>query len=94
MTSLMREPFKAVLPQSHPLAREQGPISAKALREERFVLFSPRIARLAFHRTMEVCQADGFTPEIALEAPQWVTIVSLVAAGMGVSITPRLRHTT
>jgi DNA-binding transcriptional LysR family regulator len=85
---LMREPFYAVLPQSHAKAKEQGPLWPRDLREEQFVLFSPQIARLAFHRTMEVCQADGFTPEIVLEAPQWVTIVSLVAAGMGVSIAP------
>ncbi len=88
MTSLTREPFHAVLPQSHPLAKEKGPIRPRALRDERFVLFAPRIARLAFERTMEVCKADGFTPNISLEAPQWVTIVSLVAAGMGVSLAP------
>ena len=88
MTSLTREPFHALLPQSHPLATEMGPIRPGALRNERFVLFAPRIARLAFERTMQVCQADGFTPEISLEAPQWVTIVSLVAAGMGVSLAP------
>jgi DNA-binding transcriptional LysR family regulator len=87
-TPLLREPFYAVFPQSHPRARERGPLWPRELREEQFVLFSPRIARLAFHRTMEVCQADGFTPEIILEAPQWVTIVSLVAAGMGISIVP------
>lgn len=88
-TPLVREPFYAVLPQSHLKAKEQGPLWPRELREEQFVLFTPRIARLAFHRTMEVCQTDGFTPEIILEAPQWVTIISLVAAGMGVSIAPK-----
>jgi DNA-binding transcriptional LysR family regulator len=88
MTSLIREPFHALLPQSHPLATDLRPIRPGALRNERFVLFAPQIARLAFERTMQVCQADGFTPEISLEAPQWVTIVSLVAAGMGVSLAP------
>ena len=88
MTPLTRELFHALLPQSHPLATEKGALRPRALRNERFVLFAPRIARLAFERTMQVCQADGFTPEISLEAPQWVTIVSLVAAGMGVSLAP------
>jgi DNA-binding transcriptional LysR family regulator len=88
MTPLTRESFHALLPQSHPLAQEKGPIRPRALRNERFVLFAPRIARLAFERTMQVCAADGFTPDISLEAPQWVTIVSLVAAGMGVSLAP------
>ena len=88
MTALTREPFHALLPQSHPLAKEKGPMRPLALRNDRFVLFAPRIARLAFERTMQVCAADGFTPDISLEAPQWVTIVSLVAAGMGVSLAP------
>jgi DNA-binding transcriptional LysR family regulator len=88
MCSLSREPFVAVLPQSHPLARRATSMPPSALQEDAFVLFSPRIARLAFERTLAVCTADGFTPNITLEAPQWVTIVSLVAAGMGVSIAP------
>lgn len=88
MTPLSREPFHAVFPQSHRLAEVPGPLAPRELKDERFVLFTPRIARLAFERTLAVCTAAGFTPEISLEAPQWVTIVSLVAAGMGVSIAP------
>jgi DNA-binding transcriptional LysR family regulator len=88
MTPLSREPFHAVFPQSHRLAAVQGPLSPRELEAERFVLFTPKMARLAFERTLAVCAAAGFTPEIALEAPQWVTIISLVAAGMGVSIAP------
>lgn len=88
MTPLSREPFHAVFPQSHRLAAASGPLAPRELKYERFVLFTPRIARLAFERTLAVCTAAGFTPDISLEAPQWVTIVSLVAAGMGVSIAP------
>jgi len=88
MAPLSKEPFLAVLPQSHRLSKGRGALAPNELREEPFVLFSPRIAKLAFERTLVVCTADGFTPNIALEAPQWVTIVSLVAAGMGVSIAP------
>ncbi len=88
MTPLSREPFHAVFPHSHKLADVSGPLAPRELKNERFVLFTPRIARLAFERTLAVCTAAGFTPEISLEAPQWVTIVSLVAAGMGVSIAP------
>jgi DNA-binding transcriptional LysR family regulator len=88
MTPLSHEPFYAVLPQSHRLAKEREPIAPRELRNEKFVLFSPRIVGLTFERTIAVCTADGFTPEIHLEAPQWVSIVSLVAAGVGVSICP------
>jgi DNA-binding transcriptional LysR family regulator len=88
MTPLSREPFHAVFPQSHRLAAASGPLAPRELKSERFVLFNPRIAHLAFERTLAVCTAAGFSPEISLEAPQWVTIVSLVAAGTGVSIAP------
>jgi DNA-binding transcriptional LysR family regulator len=89
MIPLSREPFCAVFPQSHRFAKSNEPMVPRELKGERFVLFTPRIARLAFERTLEVCASGGFTPDIVLEAPQWVTIVSLVAAGMGVSIAPR-----
>jgi DNA-binding transcriptional LysR family regulator len=88
MIPLSREPFHAAFPQSHKLAKVQGSLSPQELRDEKFVLFNPRIARLAFDRTLAVCAAAGFNPEIVLEAPQWVTIISLVAAGMGVSVAP------
>jgi DNA-binding transcriptional LysR family regulator len=88
MTSLSHEPFHAVFPQSHRLATASGPLSPRELQDEKFVLFTPHVARLAFERTLAVCTAAGFAPDISLEAPQWVTIVSLVAAGMGISIAP------
>lgn len=88
MTPLSREPFHAVFPQSHRLAKERTPLAPQALKDEQFVLFTPRIAKLAFERTLAVCTTAGFAPEISLEAPQWVTAVSLVAAGMGISIAP------
>jgi DNA-binding transcriptional LysR family regulator len=88
MIPLSHEPFCAVFPQSHRFSTNNEPMAPRELKGERFVLFTPRIARLAFERTLEVCTSGGFTPDIVLEAPQWVTIVSLVAAGMGISIAP------
>jgi DNA-binding transcriptional LysR family regulator len=43
---------------------------------------------LAFDRTMACCEAQGFRPRIVQEAPQWPTLVRLVAAGLGVSLAP------
>ena len=37
---------------------------------------------------MDVCEAHGFTPRVVQEAPQWLTIMSLVGAGLGVTIAP------
>lgn len=87
MTPLLVEPFVAVLPEHHSLAQRRSFLLAM-LRAERFVLFSPKIANLAYQRTIDVCEANGFRPDIVQEAPQWVTVITLVAAGMGVSLAP------
>lgn len=87
MTPLLRERFVAVLPKNYHRPRS-GSISPKDMKDERFVLFSPKIARLSYQRIMDLCEADGFSPEIVQEAPQWITVCTLVAAGMGVSVAP------
>jgi DNA-binding transcriptional LysR family regulator len=43
---------------------------------------------LAFDRTLACCEAEGFRPNIVQEAPQWPTVVRLVAAGSGISLVP------
>jgi DNA-binding transcriptional LysR family regulator len=87
MTPLLREHFVAVLPRRHSLAHRTS-ICPKELKNDRFVLFSPKIAKLSYDRIMDLCESDGFTPEIVQEAPQWLTVCTLVAAGMGVSLAP------
>src|ERR1700676_3335150 len=41
-----------------------------------------------FDRTIACCEAVGFRPNIVQDAPQWPTLVRLVAAGLGVSLAP------
>ena len=82
MQTLYREPLIAILPDRHPLAGK-GKLRLDKLREERFAVFSPATARI-----LGLCFAAGFQPNIVQEAPQWATVVSLVGAGMGVSIAP------
>jgi DNA-binding transcriptional LysR family regulator len=87
MTTLLREHYVAVLPQSHPLARRHS-LHVADLRNEPFILFARRMGPLAFDRTMACCEASGFRPNIVQEAPQWPTLVRLVGAGLGVSLAP------
>ena len=87
MSVLVREPYVAVLPQSHRLARKRA-LRAADLKDEPFILFPRRMGPLAFDRTIACCQRNGFHPNIVQEAPQWTTLVSLVAAGLGVSLAP------
>jgi DNA-binding transcriptional LysR family regulator len=87
MTTLLKERYVAVLPEAHPLARRRS-LNVKALEGEPFVLFARRMGPLAYDRTIACCERSGFRPNIVQDAPQWLTLVRLVAAGLGVSLAP------
>jgi DNA-binding transcriptional LysR family regulator len=81
------EPAVLVMPDDHPLA-QSATVSLSDLEDESFALF-PRESSPDLHdRLVTLCQRAGFTPRIAQEATHMATIVSLVAAGVGVSVMP------
>jgi DNA-binding transcriptional LysR family regulator len=85
--TLFEEPYVAVLPEGHALARKRS-LRVRDLRKEPFVFFGRRMGPLAFDRTIACCEKNGFRPNIVQDAPQWPTVVRLVAAGLGVSLAP------
>ena len=87
LARVFREPYVAVLPEAHALAGARR-VDVGELREEPFILFTRRMGPLAFDRTMACCEVHGFRPRIVQEAPQWATVMRLVAAGIGVSLAP------
>jgi DNA-binding transcriptional LysR family regulator len=87
MRTLLEERFVAVLPQSHRLTRKRS-FRVRDLSSEPFVLFARRHGPLAFDRTIACCEQEGFRPNIVQDAPQWATVVRLIAAGLGVSLAP------
>jgi DNA-binding transcriptional LysR family regulator len=87
VVTVLREPYVAVLPGRHALARKRA-LHVADLRREPFVLFARRLGPLAFDRTLACCERSGFRPNIVQEASQWPTLVSLVAAGLGISLAP------
>jgi len=87
ITGLFQEPFVAVLPETHALARRRS-LRVADLRSQPFILFARRMGPLAFDRTIACCERSGFRPNIVQDAPQWPTLVRLVAAGLGVSLAP------
>lgn len=84
---VLREPFVAALPPEHPL-RAAGSLSAAALADQPFVLFPRSVAPTLYDQVIAVCRAAGFHPRQVQEAQEWLTIVSLVDAGLGVSLVP------
>jgi DNA-binding transcriptional LysR family regulator len=87
ITTLLKEKYVAVLPEAHPLAQRRT-LSVKALEGEPFIMFARRMGPLAYDRTIACCERSGFRPNIVQDAPQWLTLVRLVAAGLGVSLAP------
>jgi DNA-binding transcriptional LysR family regulator len=84
---VVREPFSAVLPAAHRLAAHRT-IDLAALASEGFVLFPRAVAPALYDQVRAICRTAGFEPRQVQEAEEWLTIVGLVDAGLGVSIVP------
>jgi len=81
------EPFVAVLPADHPEAgRASVPVTV--LRDRPFVYYPRSAGARAYEKPLSVCEAAGFRPVASQEASQWLTILRLVGAGLGVSLAP------
>jgi len=82
-----REPIVCVLPEGHPLAIYER-IAMPLLANEPFVLQSRQRGGGYYAQLMNLCLTSGFSPNVIQEVTEMHTIVSLVAAGMGISLVP------
>ena len=89
-----REPLIAVLPQAHRLATAEA-VQLEQLHADPFIVY-PSHFRSVLHDTVEeICTAHGFVARVAHEVSETATLVSFVAAGLGVSLVPEsVRHMT
>lgn len=85
---IISEPFALVLPRRHPLNAHSGEIDLAEVARESFVHFPREVAPTLYDQVMGICRDAGFSPLVAQEASEWLTIVGLVDAGLGVSIVP------
>ncbi|MFC3861524.1 LysR family transcriptional regulator [Deinococcus antarcticus] len=81
--SLWRQPLVVALPAQHPLARKRK-LKIGDLRDEDFVFFPRHLRATYFDQVMRWCDSAGFTPHVVQEAIEVPTLLSLVAAGVGV----------
>lgn len=84
---LYAEPFLACLPASHPQARKKL-VPLATLADQPFILFSRKGSPDYHARIVEICRQHGFYPRLQHEGRHWLSVVSLVAQGLGVSIVP------
>jgi LysR family transcriptional regulator, benzoate and cis,cis-muconate-responsive activator of ben and cat genes len=88
VTHTVREDRMALmLPDAHPLARRTR-IQLRALAREPLILF-PAAPRPSWADTViAACREAGFEPIVAQEAMESATVVSFVAAGIGIAVVP------
>ncbi|MER6085449.1 LysR family transcriptional regulator, partial [Streptomyces sp. NPDC001833] len=80
------EELVCALPSDHRLARHAR-IPVAALTKDPFVSFPANAGSSLRDATVAACEAAGFTPRVVQEAPDSHTILALVAAGVGVTLT-------
>jgi DNA-binding transcriptional LysR family regulator len=84
---ILREPLVVALPQGHQFGRRKQ-VAVSALKGAPFVLSPRHAAPTLYDQIVGLCRREGFEPQVAQEATQMQTIVSLVSAGLGVAIVP------
>ncbi|MEU8624708.1 LysR family transcriptional regulator [Streptomyces sp. NPDC048669] len=80
------EELVCALPSDHPLA-DRDRVSIGVLAEEPFVAFPANTGSTVRDAMVGACEAAGFNPRVVQEAPDSYTILALVAAGVGVTLT-------
>jgi DNA-binding transcriptional LysR family regulator len=89
---LRREPLIAVLPQVHPLAA-RSTVQLGDLRDEQFICYPAHRRSVVYDAVFDACQRAGFIPAQVVEVAETSTLVSFVAAGVGVALVPAsVRH--
>ena len=87
VTTVHREPFVAILPSWHPLSAKKE-IRLRELKGNPFVMYAREYAP-GFHDLLTGILSDaGVVPKVVQTAGEMPTLISLVDAGVGVSIVP------
>lgn len=88
---LLDEQMAVALPDDHPLLPRwpvEQPLPLSDLSGEEFILYRRASGPGLYDAIIAACRKAGFSPHIAQEASQMIATVSLVSAGLGLSLLP------
>jgi len=85
---LLREPFMLCLPAAQASSDRQT-LSLADVRDEPFIVFARASSPAFYDQVVSLCVAAGFHPNIRYEARNWLTVISCVSKGMGITLVPR-----
>jgi len=84
---VFREPLVVAMSRNHPLQGE-AELPLRLLAKEAFIMIPRQRGPGYFDHLIALCQQEGFSPYIVLEASQFHTIIGLVAAELGIAVVP------
>jgi DNA-binding transcriptional LysR family regulator len=85
---LFDEKMVAALPSGHRLSGAGDDLPLAALADETFILYRRPVGPGLHDAIIAACDRAGFSPKIGQEAPRMLSTLSLVAAGLGVTVVP------
>lgn len=85
---LLDDPYRVLLPVTHPLAGARA-VDLRDLADEAWVETASAPGHCAA-AALDACAAAGFSPQYAVQADEYPTTQGFVAAGLGVALVPAL----
>jgi len=85
---IVEEGFVAVVPMNHHLSKIKKQLDVSQLANENFIMTPEQSGKGYFDSIISICKSEGFYPKIVQNAQEQQTIISLVAAELGVAIVP------
>lgn len=85
---IRKEPLVVALPKEHSLAAKTSSIELINLSNEPFVLTRRTANQNYYDAVINCCYQEGFSPQIEQETGEMSTVISLVAAGIGIALVP------
>jgi DNA-binding transcriptional LysR family regulator len=85
VTPLWTDTLNVALPAKHRLARQKQ-VSLRDLAGEPFIQLNPSFYPIASHCFMLVCREAGFIPRISQQASDYLSLLWLVASGLGIAV--------
>ena len=86
--AIMHEELVLAAPTGHRLTKSKGALDLRAFSKENFIMPPRDAAPGLYDLIISRCYSNGFVPRITQHARQMQTVISLVAAGMGVALVP------
>ncbi|MCO5120574.1 MAG: LysR family transcriptional regulator [Burkholderiaceae bacterium] len=87
MLPLAADHFVCCLPKAHPMAANRS-LRLAQLADEPFVMFAREVAPANHDNVLAVFSQAGIHPRLVHAARQWLTVIAMVAHGLGVALVP------